>query len=71
MSDKKRDCVCWDKVHDECSAITKVWFIRGFNCKQCAFYKTADEYKKQTGHTYEEEMEEVKQYRGSNNRRER
>ena len=71
MSVKLKNCVCWNKALDECSAITRVEFVRGFNCGMCPFYKTEEEYRKQTGHTYEEEMEEVKQYRGSNDSRER
>ena len=50
------DCILWDPVIGECRAITRKEYDKGYRCEVCAFHKTEDEYKAQTGHTYEEEM---------------
>lgn len=53
----EKDCVCWSG--EECLAISRWEYAKGYNCKVCRFHKTAEEYLKQTGITYEEAMKEV------------
>ena len=56
------DCVCWNEKRGECNTITRYEFRNGYNCKVCAFRKTHEEYLKQMGHTYEDEMRKVEEY---------
>ena len=57
----KEDCVCWDHMFRTCNAIEPSVF-RKFRCACCPFYKTADQYYKQTGITYEHAMRNAKVY---------
>ena len=57
----KEDCVCWDHMFRTCNAIEPSVF-RKHHCACCPFYKTAEQYMKQTGVTYEHAMKHAKVY---------
>lgn len=57
-----KNCVMYNAILNECKGINSVEFKKGHKCETCAFRKTQEEYIKQTGRTYEEEMKEVKKY---------
>ena len=59
-------CVCMDWA-GACVAIERNLLRKGHDCEHCPFYKTEEEYIRQMGHSYEEEMREVRKYHGSNN----
>lgn len=55
------DCVCWDHMYMTCNAIEPKHFNR-HGCVNCAFYKDAAAYLRQTGKTYKEVMKKAKVY---------
>ena len=53
------NCVCWSKTRNECVAIARHEYAKGYRCNVCVFHKTEKEYIRQMGHTYEMEMRKV------------
>ena len=63
-----KECVMYNRVLGKCIGINMQDLNRGHRCDECAFRKTQEEYVKQMGHTYEEEMKEVEKYVGKHKR---
>lgn len=57
-----KECVCYSEARRRCMAITEHEFNKGHHCGKCAFRKTKEEYRDQTGRTYEEELKEAFRY---------
>ena len=62
VSNLDTNCVCANETLGKCNAVNQTAFNLGHKCSGCAFRKTEAEYIKQMGHTYEEEMREVRKY---------